>query len=60
MKRNELSTARILELVDSSDSSFSASDSWRHGAGRANAAYMQERYKYPTFYGPPKFHIHTK
>lgn|GEM_PF-5167970 len=48
MKRNELSTARILELVDSSDSSFSASDSWRRGAGRANAAYMQERYKYPT------------
>ena len=51
MKRNELSTARILELVDSSDSSFSASDSWRNGTGRANvrtATQMREAYKYPT------------
>ena len=48
MKRNELSTAMILALVDNSEMSCRASDSWRRGAGRANAAYMQERYKYPT------------
>lgn len=51
MKRNELSTAMILALVDNSEMSCRASNSWRNGTGRANvrtAAQMREAYKYPT------------
>ncbi|MBQ2580500.1 MAG: hypothetical protein II574_02590 [Ruminococcus sp.] len=50
MKRNELSTAMILALVDNTESACSASNSWRR-SGRADSrsrALAQERYKYPT------------